>query len=201
MVVSLDYILPFWFSNDGIENREAKSISGWCIAENLGRQLNTDWKFTECCSTHLRFIWKQAPTVSGTNMSVGGQPGETSSWTVPPPLLHVLSPGLRTSKSKGKKEEYFQYYCSGEPTSFCVTSSEESEVFINNRVTIPIEPCILYKCTASERSQHSLETRLATAPAIIGCWLLSEGGLCVTSHYDAKSPHRWQCQVDTVSLV
>ena len=88
------------------EQRGAKSISGWCIAENLGRQLNTDWKFTECCSTHLRFIWKQAPTVSGTNMSVGGQPGETSSWTVPTPMLHVLSSGLRTSKSKGKKNTF-----------------------------------------------------------------------------------------------
>ena len=64
-VVSLNYFLPFWFSNDEAfswkENRGAKSISGWCIAENLGRQLNTDWKLTECCSTHLRFIWKQAP--------------------------------------------------------------------------------------------------------------------------------------------
>ena len=79
-----------------------------CIAENLGRQLNPDWKFAECCSTHFRFIWKQTRTVSGTNMPMGGKLRETSSGTIPTPMLHGISTGFRTSKSKGKKKIFFQ---------------------------------------------------------------------------------------------
>ena len=70
---------------------------------------------------------------------MGGKLRETSSGTVPTPMLHGISTSFRTSKSKGTKNIFFQYYCSEEPTSFCmwflyVTSSLESEVFINKTV-------------------------------------------------------------------
>ena len=161
-----------------------------CIAENLGRQLNTDWKFTECCSTHFRFIWKQALNVSGTNMPMGGKLGETSSGTIPTPLLHGISSGFRTSKSKGTKHFscahtstksepeilrlVFQFYNSWEPFSFSVyvISSWESKVFINNRVTIP--------CKGSVQNRQLL--------VVDCCW--RGGGHRVTSHYVPMSPHR-----------
>ena len=108
MDVSLNYLLPIYgflewcgFLLDWEQRRVL------CIAENLGRQLNPDWKFAECCSTHFRFIWKQTRTVSGTNMPMGGKLRETSSGTIPTPMLHGISTGFRTSKSKGIEEKIF----------------------------------------------------------------------------------------------
>ena len=110
-------------------------------------------------------------------MPMGGKLGETSSGTIPTPMLHGISTSFRTSKSKGTKNIFFQYYCSVEPTSFCmwflyVTSSLESEVFINKTVWQ------FHKSSVFCRSVHSL--CCVPAQTIIGCWLLYErgGALC-----------------------
>ena len=195
MVVSLSFISPLWFSNDKWLLAGLGTL-GWgavvkCIAEYLGRQLNTDWKFAECCSTHSRFIWKQTRTVSGTNMPMGGKLGETSSGTVPTPMLHGISTSFRTSKSKGTKNIFFQYYCSVEPTSFCmwflyVTSSLESEVFINKIVWQ------FHKSSVFCRSVHKYTASVVPRPKqllVVGCCMRG-GGRSVTSHYVTMSPHR-----------
>ena len=104
---------------DYLKDWTLRSIPGpseeWSAAVGAYRESRSTIKYglkvTECCSTHarFRFIWKQARNVSGTNKSMGGKLGKTSSGTISTSMLHGIFASIRTSKSKGMYEEYFQH--------------------------------------------------------------------------------------------
>ena len=132
-------------------------------------------------------------------MPVGGKPGETSSWTVPTPLLHVLSTGLRTSKSKGKKNTFNITVLENQPLS--VSQVPRKAKFSSITVWQFLESSLFCIFCISVQPLKGLDThsRLATAPAIIGCWLVWGGSPAVWHLIMTRYHPIGQCNIMEIS--